>query len=220
MNWNSHYAISILPGLLAGVWETVIVTAFAAAIALGGGLALAVLGQVGGRFARVAVRTMVDLCRGVPILVALYFGFYALPQAGVLLSGFQVGVLVLGVIYAAYCSEVYRGGLISISGDIGDACFALGLPARTTWGKVLIPLTVRRSLPALLNYVIVLLKQSAFLFAIGVPVLLARAQLDGYESFRYVEPYTLAGGLYIALNVPLVILLRLYERRKLRQGVV
>ena len=143
------------------------------------------------------------------ILVLLYFGFYALPEIGILLPGFAVGVLVLGLVYAAYCSEVYRGALMTIPVGLRDAAFALGLSTFAMWYLVLIPIAVRKSLPALVNYVLVLYKQSSFLFAIGVPVLLAQAQLAGYQSFRYLEPYTITGVLYVLMNVPFV----LYQRR-------
>jgi len=213
MTWNWPYVAQIMPALLAGVWETFLVTVACAVIAIGGGLVLAVVSSLAGRPGRLAVRGVVELLRGVPILVVLYFGYYALPQLGVTLSAFFVGVLVLGVIYAAYCSEVYRGALLSIPAGTHDACAALGLSTVVTWRKVLIPLAVRRSVPALVNYVLVLYRQSAFLFAIGVPVLLARAQVAGDQSFRYLEPYTLTGVLYLTLNLPFVYLLHRHEAR-------
>jgi len=216
MAWDWSYALRITPELLLGVWESVLVTVACSAIALGGGLLIAVVSSVAGRPGRLATRALVELFRGVPILVMLYFGFYALPQVGVTLSAYLVGVLVLGVIYAAYCSEVYRGGLLSIPPGIRDACLALGLPAWVMWIQVLLPLAVRRSLPALANYVLVLYRQSAFLFAIGVPVLLARAQIAGYESFRYLEPYTLAGLFYLLSNLPFVYVVHRYGVRHAR----
>jgi polar amino acid transport system permease protein len=213
VTWDWTYAAQIMPDLLAGVWETFLVTVACAVIALGGGLVLAVVSSLAGRPGRFVVRGLVDFFRGVPVLVVLYFGYNALPQVGVLLPGFLVGVLVLGVIYAAYCSEVYRGALLSVPAGMHDACAALGLSTVVTWGLVLIPLAVRRSVPALVNYVLELYKQSAYLFAIGIPVLLARAQLAGDQSFRYLEPYTLTGVLYLALNLPFVYLLHRYEAR-------
>jgi polar amino acid transport system permease protein len=213
MTWNWTYAAQIMPALLAGVWETVLVTVVCAVIAIGGGLVLAVVSSLAGRPGRLVVRGLVELFRGVPILVVLYFGYYALPQFGVVLPGFFVGVLMLGVIYAAYCSEVYRGALLSVPAGMHDACAALGLSTVVMWCRVLIPLAVRRSVPALVNYVLELYKQSAYLFAIGVPVLLARAQVAGDQSFRYLEPYTLTGVLYLTLNLPLVYLLHRYEAR-------
>jgi polar amino acid transport system permease protein len=162
-----------------------------------------------GRAGQYVMRAVMEIFRGVPILVLLYFGFYALPEIGILLPGFVVGVVVLGTVYAAYCSEVYRGALMTIPAGLHDAAAALGLSKFALWRLVLVPIAVRNSLPALVNYVLVLYKQSSFLFAIGVPVLLAQAQLAGYQSFRYLEPYTITGVLYVLMNVPFVV----YQRR-------
>ena len=211
MSWDWSYAAQILPDLLWGVWVTVVVTTACSAIALTGGLAIAVIGSTCGPAGRLCVRVMIELFRGVPILVLLYFGFYALPQIGVTLAPAAIGILVLGVVYAAYCSEVYRGALMTIPPGIHDACVALSLPTRVIWLRVLLPLAIQKSMPALINYVLVLYRQSAFLFAIGVPVLLARAQIAGYQSFRYLEPYTLAGLLYLLLNLPFAYLLHRYR---------
>jgi polar amino acid transport system permease protein len=209
MTWDWAYAVSIMPELLFGVVVTVLATIACSAIALLGGLLIAIAQMNSGRVGQHVMRAVMETFRGVPILVLLYFGYYALPEIGILLPGFVVGVLVLGTVYAAYCSEVYRGALMTIPAGTRDAAAALGLSKFATWYLVLVPIAVRNSLPALVNYVLVLFKQSSFLFAIGVPVLLAQAQLAGYQSFRYLEPYTIAGVLYVLMNVPFV----LYQRR-------
>jgi polar amino acid transport system permease protein len=209
MTWDWAYAASIMPELLFGVVITVLATIACSAIALLGGLLIAIAQMNSGRVGQHLMRVVMETFRGVPILVLLYFGFYALPEIGIVLPGFVVGVLVLGTVYAAYCSEVYRGALMTIPAGLRDASAALGLSKFATWYLVLVPIAVRNSLPALVNYVLVLYKQSSFLFAIGVPVLLAQAQLAGYQSFRYLEPYTIAGVLYVLMNVPFV----LYQRR-------
>ncbi len=209
MTWDWTYAASIMPELLFGVVVTVLATIACSAIALPGGLLIAIAQMNSGRAGRYAMRAVMEIFRGVPILVLLYFGFYALPEIGILLPGFVVGVLVLGTVYAAYCSEVYRGALMTIPAGMRDAAAALGLSKFAMWRLVLVPIAVRKSLPALVNYVLVLYKQSSFLFAIGVPVLLAQAQLAGYQSFRYLEPYTITAVLYVLMNVPFV----LYQRR-------
>jgi polar amino acid transport system permease protein len=209
MTWDWAYAASIMPELLFGVVVTVLATIACSAIALPGGLLIAIAQMNSGRAGQYAMRAVMEIFRGVPILVLLYFGFYALPEIGILLPGFVVGVLVLGTVYAAYCSEVYRGALMTIPAGVRDAAAALGLSKFAMWRLVLVPIAVRKSLPALVNYVLVLYKQSSFLFAIGVPVLLAQAQLAGYQSFRYLEPYTITAVLYVLMNVPFV----LYQRR-------
>lgn len=207
MTWDWAYVQRILPDLLMGAWYTLLVTLASSLIALIGGLMIAIFDATTGRLGHMIVRIVLEFFRGVPILVLLYFGFYVLPEAGITLPGMALGIGVLGLVYAAFCSEVYRGSLLTIPQGMRDACVALGLSPSVTWRKVLIPLAVNRAAPALLNYVLVLFRQSSFLFAIGVPVLLGQAQVSGYQSFRYLEPFTLAGLFYLALNLPFVYLL-------------
>jgi polar amino acid transport system permease protein len=134
-----------------------------------------------------------------------------LPGIGLTIPAMAIGIGVLGTVYAAFCSEVYRGSLIAIPTGVRDACVALNLTPYVTWRRVLVPLMIQQSAPALTNYVLVLFRQSSFLFAIGVPVLLGKAQVAGYESFRYLEPFTLAGVFYLGMNLPFIYLLSRYK---------
>lgn len=218
MNWDWHYAWQIMPTLLDGVVQTLLVTLASATIALLGGLAVAVARWVSPAVVSAPLRLLVELARGIPILVLLFFGFYALPSVGLRLSAFVTGVTVLGAVYAAYCSEVYRGGLASVPPAIWDSASALGLPTFVTWTRVILPTVVRGNVGAFGNYVVILYKQTALLFTIGMPVLLTNAQVAGYESFRYLEPFTLAGALYLLLNLPSIWLVRRLERRMTRGG--
>jgi polar amino acid transport system permease protein len=198
---------------MVGVWYTVLITVASSAIALTAGLLLAILENVSTRLGRAFVRFLLELFRGVPILVLLYFGYYVLPEAGLLIPAMAIGIAVLGIVYAAFCSEVYRGSLITIPGGLRDACVALNLSPYVTWRRVLVPLMIQRAAPALINYVLVLFRQTSLLFAIGVPVLLGKAQVAGYESFRYLEPYTLAGVLYLGMNLPFIYILSRYRAK-------
>ncbi|MCK1663525.1 ABC transporter permease subunit [Bradyrhizobium sp. 153] len=211
MTWDWSYVLQILPRLMVGVWYTVLVTFASSAIALILGLLLAILESVSTKVGRAFVRFLLELFRGVPILVLLYFAFYVLPEAGLTFPAMPIGIGVLGIVYAAFCSEVYRGGLITIPAELRDACVALHLSSYVTWRCVLVPLMIKRSIPALLNYVLGLFRTTAFLFAIGVPVLLGEAQEVGTESFRYLEPFTVAGVIYIAMNFPFLYLLSRFK---------
>jgi polar amino acid transport system permease protein len=211
VTWDWHYVMEIMPRMLVGAWYTILVTLASAVITFGGGLLLAIVESLSTNVGRKVVRILVDAFRGVPILVLLYFGFYALPEVGLTLPAMAIGVGVLGVVYAAFCSEVYRGALITIPTGVRDACVALSLSPYVTWRRVLIPLMIRRAAPALANYVLSLFRQSAFLFAIGVPVLLGEAQLAANESLRFLEPYTLVGIFYAVMNLPLVYLVSKFQ---------
>jgi polar amino acid transport system permease protein len=217
MSWDWSYVLKILPDMMVGVWYTVLVTLASSAIALTVGLLLAILENVSTRLGRAFVRFLLELFRGVPILVLLYFGFYVLPEAGLIIPAMVIGIAVLGTVYAAFCSEVYRGSLITIPAGLRDACVALNLSPYVTWRRVLVPLMIQRAAPALINYVLVLFRQTSLLFAIGVPVLLGKAQVAGYESFRYVEPFTVAGILYLGMNLPFIYLLSRFKAKNASQ---
>lgn len=153
------------------------------------------------------MRFWLELFRGVPVLVLFYMGFYALPRVGVTLPALPIGIGILGIVYAAYRSEVYRGSLIPIPAELTDACVALHWSSYTAWSRVLVPLMIKRSAPALLNYVHGLFRETALLFAIGVPVLMGEAQVSAKINFRYLQPYTLAGLIYFGINLPFLYLL-------------
>lgn len=211
MTWDSSYALQLLPEFIEGVWYTILVTLASSTVALTAGLLLAILESVSTEFGRAFVRFWLELFRGVPILVLLYLVFYVLPEAGLVLPAIPVGIGVLGIVYAAYCSEVYRGSLITIPAELRDACVALSLSPYVTWRRVLVPLMIRQSIPALLNYVLGLFRESAILFAIGVPVLMGAANLAADQSFRYLEPFTLAGVIYLAMNLPFLYLVSRFK---------
>ncbi|WP_076867230.1 amino acid ABC transporter permease [Bradyrhizobium mercantei] len=211
MTWDWSFALKILPDLMAGVWYTIVVTLAASAIALIGGLLLAILESVSTTIGRAFVRFWLELFRGVPTLVLLYFAFYVLPEVGITLPAIPIGVGVLGIVYAAYCSEVYRGSLITIPSELRDACVALNLSRYITWQRVLVPLMIKRALPALLNYVLGMFRETAVLFAIGVPVLMSQANEIGYENFRYLEPFTMAGVIYFGVNLPFLFVLSRFK---------
>jgi polar amino acid transport system permease protein len=207
MTWDWNYVCEIMPILLVGVWYTLIVTIASSVIALVGGLLLAIIEDLSKTVGRTFVRALLEVIRGVPILVLLFFGYYVLPEFGIVLPAMTIGIVVLGTVYAAFCSEVYRGSLISIPNALREACVALSLSPFTTWWCVLVPLMIKRSAPALINYVLTIIRQTSFLFALGVPVLMGKASTLSFQSFKYLEPFTIAGLLYFVLNIPFLIIL-------------
>ncbi|MHC2432634.1 amino acid ABC transporter permease [Bradyrhizobium sp. USDA 4451] len=212
MSWDWSFTLKILPDLMIGVWYTVVVTALSSIVALIVGLVFAIIEDVSTSF-RLFVRFWLELFRGVPIVVLLYIGFFLLPQGGLTLSAMTVGVLVFGTVYAAYSSEVYRGSLITIPKGLHDACHALHLSSYVRWRRILVPLMVKRSAPVLFGYVIGMFRESALMFTIGVPVLMAQAHDVAFQHARYLEPFTMAGLIYTLLNMPLLYILSKHNAR-------
>ncbi|GAA1237927.1 ectoine/hydroxyectoine ABC transporter permease subunit EhuD [Pseudonocardia alaniniphila] len=210
--WDWNYAFSILPSLLEGLGLTLLATVLGSIVAMILGLLLAVL-QRGPRLLAVAVRGFVEFVRSTPLLVQIFFLFFVLPQFGIVLSALTVGVIALGVHYACYTSEVYRAGIDAVPRGQWEAATALSLPRSRVWTGVVLPQAIPRVVPALGNYVISMFKEVPLLTAIGLLDVVGRAQEAGDTYFRYVEPYTIAGLLFLLLSYPASLLVRRLERR-------
>lgn len=195
------FAWSIMPELLRGLVVTVQATVLGMGLALVLGLAWALLqrsavpGLAGG------TRLLVDFVRSTPLLVQLYFLFYVMPELGFRLPPLGTGILALGIHYSAYAAEIYRAGLEGVSRDQWDAAAALGLDRRQALRFVILPQALPPVIPALGNRFIALFKDTPMLSAITVLELLQRAKLIGAESFRYLEPITLVGVLFLAVSL-------------------
>ena len=213
MIWDWNFALSILPDLLRGLWVTVQVTLAGIVIALVVGLFVAIL-----RHARIPVLRQllwfyVEFVRGTPLLVQAYFAFYVLPLYGVSFSATVTGIIVIGLNYSAYTAEVYRAGIESVPRGQWEAATALSLPLRRRWQAVVLPQAVRAVVPALGNYLMQMFKDSAILSAITVLELLGHATAIGSSSYRYLEPYTLVGLLFLLVSYPAAKLIRRLELR-------
>jgi polar amino acid transport system permease protein len=212
--WDWNYAFDVLPDLLRALVTTIEITLLGSAVALVLGLVIAVA-----RRARIPVLdqvlwAFVEFVRSTPLLVQIFFLFFVLPQFGITLSAFVVGVLALGLHYATYTSEVYRAGIDAVPRGQWEAATALSLPRTRVWTGVILPQAVPRVLPALGNYVISMFKEVPLLLAISVIEVVNKAKELGSATFRFTEPYTIAGLLFLVLSYPASILIRRLERRR------
>ncbi|GAA2904189.1 ectoine/hydroxyectoine ABC transporter permease subunit EhuD [Pseudonocardia halophobica] len=212
--WDWNYAFEILPDLLWALVTTIEITLLGSVVALLLGLVFAVLRRLHIPVLDQVLWAFIEVVRSTPLLVQVFFLFFVLPQFGVTLSAFVVGVVGLGVHYATYTSEVYRAGIDAIPKGQWEACTALSLPRLRIWTGVILPQAVPRVLPALGNYVISMFKEVPLLLAIGVVEVVNEARELGSLTFRYTEPYTIAGLLFLLLSYPASMLVRRLERRR------
>ncbi len=213
MIWDWDYTRDILPDLLRGLVVTVQATLVGSVVALLLGLVFALLRRSGLRAVRIVTGAFVEFIRSTPLLVQLYVLFFVLPTVGITLSGFQAGVIGLGVHYATYTSEVYRAGIEGVPRGQWEAATALNLPTSRVWRSVILPQAIPRVLPALGNYVIAMFKETPLLSAITVLEMLAIAKGLGSQTFRYLEPLTLVGLLFLLVSLPASLTVRRLERR-------
>jgi polar amino acid transport system permease protein len=213
MSFDWAYAWSLLPVMAPALLVTLQATFVGMLLALAAGLVLAVARRAPLRLVSRPAAAFVEFMRSTPLLVQLYFLFYVLPDIGVALPSFATGALGLGLHYAAYCAEVYRAGIDGVSRGQWEAAQALGLSRMDTWLRVVLPQAVVRVLPALGNYLVAMFKDTPLLSAITVVELLQTAKMIGSETFRYVEPLTLVGLLFLALSLASAAAVRALETR-------
>jgi polar amino acid transport system permease protein len=110
-------------------------------------------------------------------------------------------MLALGVHYATYCAEVYRAGIESIPKGQFEAAKVIGLSARDTYWRVVLPQAVPPVILPLGNYFVSMLKETPLLLAITIVEVVAAARIIGSETFRYTEPMTIAGIIFLIYSL-------------------
>jgi polar amino acid transport system permease protein len=207
------YALSVLPALLKGMTVTLRYTLSGMALAAILGLILALCYRSELKLVSRPTGWFIEFVRSTPFLVQLYFIFFVLPSFGLALSPFLAGLMGLGLHYSAYTAEVYRAGIEAVPRGQWEAAIALNFSRRDTWMSVILPQAVPPMLPALGNYLIAMFKETPQLAAITVVEMLSVAKIEASHTFRYMEPFTLVGLLFLALSYPSSRIVRILERR-------
>lgn len=213
MEWDWQFVAEITPTLLQGLKLTLIVTLISAVVAMVLGLGFAVARRSPVRAVARTAGFVVELVRGTPLLVQLYFIFYVLPDAGIRLSPLVAGVIGMGLHYATYTAEVYRAGIENVARGQWEAARAVNLSRRHTWLHVILPQAIPPMIPALANYLIALFKETPLLSAITVLELMNQAKSVANSSYRYIEPMTLVGAFFLVISLISVVVLRWLENR-------
>lgn len=210
--WDWAFAVSILPTLLAATGYTLLVTvlSFAGALVLGVPIAIARSSTRG--WIRHPTRWVVEFIRSTPVLIQIYVLYFALPATGLTLSALTTGLIALSLHYATYTSEAYRAGLGSVPQGQREAATALGMRPLGAYIKVVMPQALVPIVPVLGNYLIALFKETPLLSAIAIIEILQTAKLIGAESFRYTEPITIVGVIFLVLSLGSAVLVHRAER--------
>lgn len=140
------------------------------------------------------------LFRGTPMLLQLFFFYYALPFLGVELSSKEAAILGLSLNSGAYMCEIIRGGILSIDKGQFEACKALGFTYTQTLRRVILPQTFRVIIPSVGNEFITMLKDTSLVSGIAMEELMRSAQLQISATARPVEAFFIAGSLYLIMT--------------------
>jgi polar amino acid transport system permease protein len=232
----------ILKAVAQGVYVTVYVTLVAFTLAMLFGLLLGLMRVSGSRLAREVSTFYVELVRGVPMLVILYYiafvgappvvaginwvgdllqGTRIMAQLGTPLAELQVrdvnftarAIFALTIGYSAFISEIFRAGIQSIGRGQMEAARSLGMSGGQAMRYVILPQAVRNVLPPLGNDFIAMLKDSSLVSVLGVQDITQLGKVYSASTFRFFETYNVVAYLYLVMTVGLALVVRVIEKR-------
>jgi len=213
VEFDLGYLVQQLPALRAGMLLTIQVSAIAVLLSIAIGLVGASLRVMRVPVLAQLVAAYVEFIRNTPLLVQLFFVFFGLPTIGLTLSLFWSGVLALTLWAGAFQTENVRGGLAAVAPGLREAARALGLTRMQYLRLVGLPLAVRIGLPAMLNTCVSLVKNSAYVSAIGLQDLAGVAFDRIASDFRAFEMLAVLLAGYLVLVLSLSAAVRLLEHR-------
>ena len=200
---------------LMGGWpETVGVAAGSLMFALVFGLVVALVRLARWRILRVPAIAYVEFFRGTPALVQLFVIYFGFPDVGYQPSPFQAAIVGLGLNGAAYLSEVYRAGIESIHQGQMEAALSLGMTPARAMRYIILPQAIRTMLPPMTNFAIVLLKDTAVVFSIGVVEIMAIARNLVTETIQSDAVFMVVGIIYLGMTIPMSRIAVRLERAK------
>ena len=213
MEWNWDHAYAVLPQLLKGLVITIEATIVASLIAYILGLAIAIFKMSKSKFVRVSLYWMTEFVRRTPILVQLYVVFYVLPDFGIFLEAFTCGVIVLGIHFSTYTSEVFRAGIDNVSKGQWEAAKSLNYKPYQAWKHVILPQAIPPMIPPLANYLITMFKETPLLAFITVVELFRAADQYSNSYYTYLEPMTLVGVFFLIVSIPSAMIAMKLEKK-------
>ncbi len=201
------------PLLLRGLWTTIGLSIASMVVAVLLGLPIAVARLWGPAPIRALAVIYVEVFRGIPVLLLLFFLYYGLPGVGVRLGPISAAVLGFGLNYAAYEAEIYRGAIGAVPQGQWEAAASLGMGRGLTFRRVVLPQALRLVLPPMTNDFVALFKDTSLVSVIAVVELTKQYQIVAKSSMQYLEIGLVTAALYLLVSSPLGVVSRWLEAR-------
>ena len=209
--WRWDFVIEILPQMLRATLNTILAAGIGYAIAMLVGLIFLLGQRTPIKIINMINREVVEFIRSTPLLIQLFFVYFVLPQFGITLSAWVCGMITIGLHFGTYLSEVYRGALEGVPKTQWEACRALNFTTLYTYRRIVLPQAFPIAIPGMGNYLVGIFKDTPLLSTIGVAELFHAATAVGGYNYRYLEPYTIVGIIFLILSVPAAIGIRKLE---------
>jgi polar amino acid transport system permease protein len=200
MAFDLSFAARILPLLADGAIATIEISVLSFIGALTIGLIITGARLAATRPLRLALRVATDFIRMTPVLIQVFFLYFWLPEIGVSLTPFGTGVVALSLHFGCYLAEVFWSGLESVDRREWDAVRSLAILTYPAYRFVILPSAIRPIVPVIGNYFILMFKETPVLASISVSEMLFVSSSIGAEQFRYTEPVTICGCLFLIMS--------------------
>lgn len=207
-----HDAVEFVPILLQGVWLTIVVTIGSLLLSTVLGLLWALMRVSGIGILTGISAAVINVIRGIPIIVLLFYIYFVMPDFGIALSALQAAIIGLGIAYSAYQAENFRAGIEAIDKGQIEAAQTIGMGWWLTMRRVVLPQAVRIILPPYGNVMIMMLKDSSQASTITVAELALQGKLIASSTFKNTSVFTLVALMYLTMSIPLILLVRHFEK--------
>lgn len=175
------------PALLRGFTYTILTWVLGTIFSMALGLAIALTRHYGPRWSFWILQIYIEIIRGTPFLVQLFVLYYGGPLIGLELDALPAGLLGLTLYGSPYFAEIFRAGFRAVPLGQIEAARAIGIGEAAIIRRILLPLSMVSALPALINFSIILTKETVILSIITVPELMYEVSRMSAETFRFVE---------------------------------
>ena len=212
MAFDLAFALSTVPTILGAIGMTLLVAASSCVGASAVGFGLELIRRSGG-LAGLFVRFVIDFIRATPVLVWLYCLYFILPFYGIRLGALAVGIIGLSLYYSGYLAEVFKDGSDAIPNGQGEPARVNSLGRMDATIFVIAPQMLRNIAAPMGNYFVSILKATPYLAVLAVPEMLGRAFDIASETYRYAEPLTVAGLIFLGLALIISLAIKRLENR-------
>ncbi len=207
------FAYEILPTLIRATGNTILAAGIGYLIAVLVGWVFLLGQKTSSKILNMITREIVEFIRSTPLLIQLFFVYFVLPQFGITLSAWVCGMLTIGLHFGTYLCEVYRGALEAVPKAQWEACRALNFSNVYAYRRIILPQAFPIAIPGMGNYLVGIFKDTPLLSTIGVAELFHAATAVGGYNYRYLEPYTMVGLIFLTLSIPAAMWVRRLEKR-------
>jgi His/Glu/Gln/Arg/opine family amino acid ABC transporter permease subunit len=213
------FLAGILPAMLNGLWVTLQITLIVIVLSMFLAIPLAVARMTKIEVVRWLAQGYIEIFRCTPLLVQLFWIFYALPVLlGITIPGYLSAVIALTANLTAFMAEAYRSGFQAVPVEQIEAGQMLRLSRVQQLRYIIVPQALKQQIPVILSLNISLFKDTALVSTIAVPDLMFTANTISSESYKSLEVFTLAALLYFAIAFPASLITSQIERRSQLAG--